>query len=151
QNDSVSLIDLAGGKVASEQDLRPGIIDPKHRGQPGGSYPRCVVWVSSSHAYVGSERDREIISLAISGAKIHVVRRIPVQGQPVALLTNRNGSRLYGAIDNSDQLAILDTAHDTLIEANDAVAPKSVYTNAKRLGGANSNALALTPDEQTLL
>ena len=66
QNDSVSLIDLRSGQVATEQDLRPGIIDPKRHGQPGGSFPRCAIWVSPNHAYIGSERDREIVSLTIS-------------------------------------------------------------------------------------
>ncbi|HXQ45527.1 MAG TPA: hypothetical protein VN806_02870, partial [Caulobacteraceae bacterium] len=59
QNDSVSLIDLASGQIA-EQDLRPGAIDAARRGQPGGSFPRAVVWVSDDKAYVTSERDREI-------------------------------------------------------------------------------------------
>jgi DNA-binding beta-propeller fold protein YncE len=151
QNDSVSLVDLASGQVVAEQDLRPGIIDPKHRGEPGGSFPRCVAWISSDRAYVGSERDREIISLAISEEKIHVVRRIPVHGQPVALLANRKGTRLYAALDNTDQVAIFDTAHDAPIESVAAAAPKTLYPNTKKLGGANSNALALTPDEKTLL
>jgi DNA-binding beta-propeller fold protein YncE len=150
-NDSVSLIDLASGRVVAEQDLRPGIIDPKRHGQPGGSYPRSVAWISADRAYVASERDREIISLAISHAKVHVVRRMPVSGQPVALLANRKGTRLYAALDNADQVAIIDTAHDTVIDAADATAPRSLYANTNKLGGANSNALALTPDERTLL
>jgi len=151
QNDSVSLVDLASGQVVAEQDLRPGIIDPNRRGQPGGSFPRCVVWVSTSRAYAGSERDREIISLAIVGAKVHVVRRIRVHGQPTALLANQDGSRLYAALDNTDQVAIYDTARDALIEEFNVVAPQAVYPNAKKLGGANSNALALSPDEGMLL
>jgi DNA-binding beta-propeller fold protein YncE len=151
QNESVSLIDLAQGKVIAEQDLRPGKIDPKQHGQPGGSFPRSVVWTSNDHAYVACERDREIISLAISGATMRVVRRMPVLGQPVALITNRKGSRLYAAVDNDDQIAIFDTAHDTVIETIGAVAPQSVYGNSKKFGGVNPNALTLTPDERSLL
>ena len=151
ENDSVSLIDLSSGQVVAEQDLRPGIIDPKRRGQSGGSFPRSVAWMNPDHAYVASERDREIISLTISGANIHVVRRMPVHGQPVALLANRSGSRLYAALDTTNQVAIFDTADDALVEAVDATAPQSLYANTKKLGGANSNALALTPDERTLL
>jgi DNA-binding beta-propeller fold protein YncE len=110
-----------------------------------------VSWISANRAYVGSERDREIISLSIGATKIRVTKRMPVHGQPVALLANRNGSRLYAALDNTDQVAILDTARDTLIEEFNVVAPEAIYPNGKRLGGANSDALALTPDERTLL
>ena len=151
QNDSVSLIDLSSGRVVAEQDLRPGIIDSRQRGEPGGSYPRAVAWVSPDRAYVASERDREIISLAISANKIQVLRRMPVHGQPLALLTNRSASRLYAALDNTDKVVIFDTAGDKLIEQVDAAAPQSVYPNVSKLGGANSNALSLTPDEKTLL
>lgn len=149
QNDSVSLIDLANGQVIAEQDLRPGVIDPKRHGDPGGSFPRTVVWLSPTRAYVASERDREIISLNISGPKIEIAGRMPVHGQPLALLGNRSGSRLYAA--NTDQVTIFDTASARQIERIDTVAPQSVYANTKKLGGANSNALALTPDERTLL
>ena len=151
QNDSVSLVDLASGQVIAEQDLRPGIIDAAHHGEPGGSFPRCLAWVSDTHAYVGSERDREIISLSISGDKIVVVRRMPVHGQPVALTANRDGSRLYAALDNTDQVVIFDTARDAEIESIAAAAPSEVYANEKKFGGANANALALTPDGRTLL
>jgi len=150
-NDSVSLMDIAGGRVVVEQDLRPGIIDPARHGDPGGSYPRAVVWASPSHAYVASERDREIMSLSISQNEIRVSRRMAVGGQPVALIANRSGSRLYVALDTNNRVAIFDTAHDDLIESLDVVAPESVYANRDRLGGANTNALALTPDERTLL
>jgi DNA-binding beta-propeller fold protein YncE len=151
ENDSVSVVDLGSGQVVVEQDLRPGIIDAKRRGQPGGSFPRSVVWSGRDRAYVASERDREVISLAISNAKIRVVRRIPVPGQPVALLANRAGTRVYAALATTGKLAVIDANRDVLIEALDLSAPPSLYANSKRLGGANSNALALTPNEGTLL
>ena len=71
QNDSVSLIDLATGKV-TEHDLRPGVIDPKRAGAVGGTYPRAVIWASNAKAYVTSERDREIIALKVSGNAVTV-------------------------------------------------------------------------------
>jgi DNA-binding beta-propeller fold protein YncE len=156
QNDSVSLIDLQSGTVIAEQDLRPGKIDPKHRGEPGGTFPRAVVWTSNTRAYIGSVRDREILSLAVfrgktHSARIQVIRRLPVRGQPTALLANQDGSRLYVALDNADHVLIFDTIHDRILEAVDAVAPKSLYANSEKLLGANSNALALTPDGHTLL
>ena len=150
-NDSVSMVDIASGHVIGEQDLRPGIIDPRHRGQPGGSFPRSIAWTSSHLAYVASERDREIVAVAISGNKLRVVRRLPVMGQPVALLGNRSGSRLYAALSTTGQVAIFDTTRDRLIDTIDATAPQTVYPNTGKLGGANSNALALAPHERTLL
>lgn len=150
-NDSVSLADIASGKVISEQDLRPGVIDPAHRGEPGGTYPRAVVWTSASRAYVASERDREVIALEVTHGKLHVLRRLPVQGQPVALLANHSGSRLYVALDTTSQVAVLDTIHGRHIETIDVVAPREIFDNANKLGGANTNALALMPDERTLL
>ena len=151
QNDSASLIDLMSGKVVAEQDLRPGIIDPRHHGEPGGSFPRAVAWVSADRAYVGSVRDREVISLTIQRDTIRVTRRLPVQGAPAALLANRSGSRLYVALDTTGQVAVFDTRRDLLIEKFNAVAPASVYDDRKMLSGANTNALALLPEERTLL
>jgi DNA-binding beta-propeller fold protein YncE len=151
QNDSVSLIDLTTGKVSAEQDLRPGFIGPRHHGEPGGSFPRAVAWVAADRAYVGSVRDREVLSLSVGRDKVRVKQRLHVEGQPAALLANRSGSRLYVALDTSGQVAVLDTLHDRLIEKFNAVAPASVYDDRKLLGGANTNALALLPDERTLL
>jgi len=151
QNDSVSLIDLAKGRVVDELDLRPGSSDPSRRGQPGGSFPRAVVWSSAARAYVASARDREIISLAIFGNKVRIRTRRTVQGEPAALIANRSGSRLYVALDTTSQVAVFDTKRDTLLEKFVAVAPSSLYDAQKILGGANTNALALVPDEHTLL
>ena len=151
QNDSVSLIDLAQGRVAAEQDLRPGIINATLHGKPGGSFPRSVVWVSSNRGYVASERDRELISLRLSPGKIRVLGRVPLPGQPIALIANRSGSRLYVALDTTSQVAIIDTRHDKVVETLNVTAPESVYTIPQTLGGANTDALALTPDQRTLL
>jgi DNA-binding beta-propeller fold protein YncE len=151
QNDSVSLIDVGSGAVIAEQDLRPGVIDPKRHGEPGGSFPRAVTWISANRAYVASARDRQIISLEVSQNRVRVVRRMHVQGRPAALLANKGGTRLYAALDTTGRVAAFDTSRDALIETIDAVAPAEVYANNEMLGGANSNALALMPDGRTLL
>jgi DNA-binding beta-propeller fold protein YncE len=151
QNDSVSLIDLAAGKVIAEQDLRPGIVNPKQRGVSGGSFPRAVVWTSPSQAYVASVRDREIISLRVEAGKLKSGVRLPVTGSPAAMLANRAGTRIYVALDTSGQVAVFDTRRNRLVEAFEAVAPANVYDDRKLLAGANSNALTLSPDERTLL
>jgi len=147
QNDSVSLIELTSGR-ASEQDLRPGAIDPRRKGEGGGSFPRAVAWVSDSKAYVASERDREIIALDLSGGAVRVGARIRTGGQPVFLLVGAGG-RLYAALDNSDGVSVVDTAADRVIQTIATGAPQGML--AKSLGGVGSNALALTPDGESLL
>ncbi len=147
QNDSVSLIDLGNGRV-TEQDLRPGVIDPRRIGQPGGSFPRSVAWAGNGKAYVASERDREIIALDVRADGLRVGARIAVRGQPVFLLAGDRG-RLYAAVDNSDGVAVIDTLADRLIETIPTSAPAGMLD--RRLGGAGSNALALAPDRRSLL
>ena len=151
ENDSVSLIDLASGRIICEQDLRPGSIDARRRGQPGGSFPRALVWISANRAYVASERDREIVPLQIGRQRMVLGRRIRVPGQPVAITANRRGSRVYIALDTSGQVGVVDTAGGRLVELIDAVAPPNLFQNRHHLGGANTNALALTPDDRMLL
>jgi DNA-binding beta-propeller fold protein YncE len=147
QNDSVSLIDLVSGAVV-EQDLRPGIIDPRRAGASGGTFPRAVAWVSDTKAYVGCERDREIIALRIEDGRITPGARVRTSGQPVALLAGPRG-RLYAALDNTDAALVLDTALDRVVETIPTAGPRP--PGRPRLGGAGSNALALSPDGRTLL
>ena len=150
-NDSASLIDLASGRVVAEQDLRPGIIDKAQRGRPGGSYPRAIAWISPIRAYIASERDREVIALSVRSNRITVMMRTKVTGQPVALAANRNGSRLYVALDTSSQVGVIDTDRNRLIEFIDVTAPAVLYQNKNRLGGADTNAVTLMPDQRVLL
>ena len=147
QNDSVSLIDLATGAIL-EQDLRPGVIDPAKSGAPGGTFPRAVAWTSDATAYVASQRDREIIALSIAAGSMAVTGRIPTAGQPVALLAGPRG-RLFAALDNTDSVAVIDTGADRIIETIPTAGPAD-FGNLG-LGGAGTNALALSPDGRTLL
>ena len=147
-NDSVTLVDLRGWRVVAEQDLRPGKTDAARAGVAGGSYPRAVVWASPTRAYVASERDREVIALGVTPGAVSVTARIPVRGQPVALLAR--ATRLYAALGNSDALATIDTRTDRVIERVLTVAPHAILPDVGRLGGANSNALALSADGATM-
>lgn len=142
QNDSVSLIDLSTGKV-SETDLRPG------KGRAGGTFPRAVAWVSNTKAFVGSERDRELIALKIGAKGLTAGPRIHTRGQPIYLLARK--TRLYAALDNTDGVVVVDPATDKIVESFPTVAPKALLTGRPALGGANSNGLSLTPDGRTLL
>ena len=147
-NDSVSLVDLQAWKLLAEQDLRPGKIDPARAGAAGGTYPRAVVWASATRAYVASQRDREVIALDVAGNAVRVGARIAVRGQPVAMVAR--GQRLYVALDNSDALATIDTRTDRVVETVPTVAPRAILGDTGRLGGAGSNALALSEDGVTM-
>jgi len=151
QHDSVSLLDLAQGRVTVEHDLRPGKNDESARGKPGGSFPTCLVWASNSVVFVGSARDRELIRLDIHGTDISITARIPVAGQPVAVIANRRRDRLYVALENTDSVAILDPSTAQIIEQVKVLAPPAIYRNEQGLSGASPDALALTPDENELL
>ena len=147
QNDSVSLIDLASGGVR-EQDLRPGVVDPAKSGAPGGSFPRAVVWISPSRAYVASQRDREIIALDVSDAGVSVGARVKPGGQPVAFVARRD--RLYVALDNAERVAVLDARSGRILEQIAAAAPAGAAPELMRYGGAGVNGLALSPDGRRL-
>jgi DNA-binding beta-propeller fold protein YncE len=146
QNDSVSLIDLETGGI-TEQDLRPGVIDPAKSGEPGGTFPRAVIFADNTHAYVASERDRQIIALTLSDRAIQVGMRIPTVGQPVHLIMGQ-GARLYAALDNTDAALVIDTQANTVLESIPTAAPPALARPG--LGGAGSNFLALSPDHRSL-
>ena len=147
QNDSVSLIDLATGSM-TEQDLRPGKVDVAKAGQAGGTFPRAVAWVSNTKAYVATQRDREIIALDVGPKSLRVRTRIAMRGQPNAFVVGRDG-RLYASLDNTDAVAVVDTAVDSILETIPTAGP--MEWARKGLGGAGTNALALSADGRGLL
>ncbi len=147
QNDSVSLIDLVTGSI-TEQDLRPGVIDRARVGQPGGTFPRAVIWAGGTKAYVASQRDREIIVLSVSPHGVRVQSRIATVGQPTALAMGRPG-RLFAALDNTDAALVIDTTADRVLETIPTNGPIEWARNG--LGGAGTNALAFSPDGRDLL
>ena len=149
-NDSVSLIDIATRKVLAEQDLRPGKIDPGAAGLPGGEYPFAVAWVSDSEAYVTSQRDREIVLLSVAPEGLGARKRIKLAGQPTKMILNKDRSRLFVAVDNSDTVVVLEAKDGDVLAEIPTAAPASVFPNPAGLRGANPNNLALSPDGHTL-
>jgi DNA-binding beta-propeller fold protein YncE len=151
ENDSVSAVNLSTGTVVSEFDLRPGIIDTSKTGTPGGTYPYWVAVKGSQKAYISSQRDREVVVLDIGSLpKMQLLKRIALPGQPNKMILNRDGTRLFVAQDNTDTVAIIDTQADEVLQEVGTIAPASVFPNRHNLKGAGPNALALSPDEQTL-
>ena len=150
QNDSVSLIDLASGKLVAERDLRPGKLDPARHGQSGGGFPESIAWTGPNRAFVTSERDREIIALTANDKGLAVTHRTRTTGQPTALLAGPGGRRLYAALGNTDGVVEIDPATGRILGRTPTVATASLMAGRRFLGGANSNALALSPDGRTL-
>ena len=142
-NDSVSLVDLASRKVVAEQDLRPGKIDAAMAGVAGGEYPFAVAWVSDSRAYVGSQRDREILLLAVTPDGLSVKKRIRLAGQPTKMILNKDRSRLFVAVDNSDPVVAME-ARDGDILAEYRPRPRRGAGQSGQAHGPNN--LALSPD-----
>jgi len=151
ENDSVSFIDLANDSVIGEFDLRPGKIDAKQSGKPGGSFPYAIAVAGNNRAYVTSQRDRQIIVLDISALPtVSVVTRIHVKGQPNKLILNNAQTRLFVALDNADSVAMIDTQSNLVLSNIQTIAPKSVFPNPSNLRGASPNHLAISYDDQTL-
>jgi YVTN family beta-propeller protein len=147
-NDSITVVDLVGNKVAAELDLRPGKSGGVS-GTAGGEYPNSVAIVGSSTVYVSSERDREIVVVDISGATPAVKTRLSVKGNPNKMTLNKAQTTLYVACDNSDLISVIDTTSNQVAGSISTVAPAGVLT-ATQYSGASPNGLALSPDEATL-
>ncbi|HEV2425030.1 MAG TPA: putative Ig domain-containing protein [Terriglobia bacterium] len=165
-NDSLTVFSGGLGNWArqGEVDLRPGkdTVSPQP-GVPGGEYPYWAVVAgsgSNATAYVSSIRDREIdvVNLAEvggTGAEWPVTARIPVKGQPNKMTLNAAQTRLYVAEDQSDSVAVIDIGskdgakQNTILETipiTAAITPASLA----QYRGANTNSVALSPDEAQL-
>jgi DNA-binding beta-propeller fold protein YncE len=148
-NDAVTLVDPAARLVTGEIDLRPGIIDPRKHGVPGGENPDSVAIKSNNIAYVSSQRDHEVDVIDISGPP-RLVRRIKLAGTPNRMVLNRQQSQLFAASDNTDTVTVIDTATNRIAEVIDASAPPGLLAGRTHFRGAAPDGLALSPDGQTL-
>ncbi len=148
-NDSVSIIDLTRRKVTEEVDLRPGKIDSRHAGVPGGEYPFWVVARSNEAAYISCLRDREVVAVRL-GSHSGVTGRIKVAGNPNKMTLKRDGSRLYVTADNSDTVSVIDTATNRVIQTISTTGPEPLTGKIQKYRGSAPNDAALSPDEKTL-
>ena len=149
ENDSISVVDVAHGTKSAELDLRPGRIDPAQAGVPGGEFPFWVAVKGRSTAYVSSIRDREIVVVSIAGTP-HVIGRIQVQGNPNKMILNRAQDRLLVAADNADQVYVIDTGRNEIVDAIRTTAPAGLVPHHHLPVGSSPNSLALSPDERSL-
>ena len=147
----------------TELDLRPGT------GLAGGEYPFWVVMTSNGPpatpytAYVSSLRDREIDVVTMAATCGHgnpvfctyapsVTTRIPVKGQPNKMTLNQAQTLLYVAEDESDTVDVISLQTNTVVESIPVIAPPSVlqFFSLTQYTGANTNSVALSPDEKRL-
>ncbi len=151
-NDSISILNKTsnGWTKLAELDLRPGKIDPKNSGVPGGEYPFWVSVRGNDTAYISSIRDREVVVVNFAGTPT-VVSRIKLKGQPNKMVLNAAQTTLYVAQDETDSVAVIDTASNTVRE-DIAVGTPDGLLPSSRAGytGSNTNSVTLSPDEQTL-
>ena len=148
-NDSVSLLDTTTGKVLTELDLRPGKSGGAS-GTPGGENPFWVAIQRDSTVYVGSQRDREVDVVDLAADKFTLRTRIPLEGTPVKMLLDASQAHLYVACDNSDVVAVIDTATDRMTGRIATLAPPGRVSPAYTYRGVAPNALALSADGKRL-
>ena len=133
-NDSISVIDTATRTVRYEHDLRPFFVyNERTDGAPGGTYPFGVVVKGNSTVYVSSDRDREVVAIDIASTPTGglFLGRIKLDGNALGMTLDRSGSRLYVAQDNADQIAVIDTSTNTVINKIDARAPAGVLAGTE--------------------
>jgi DNA-binding beta-propeller fold protein YncE len=145
-NDSISIIDTASGTVRYEFDLRP-FASGGTSGTKGGTFPYAVV-LDGSIAYVSCDRDREVVAVNIAGTG-SVVARIQLDGNPNGMALSANGSTLYVAQDNQDEVAVIHTANNRITHKIDTRGPASLNFPPNTTGAAPT-AVTINPDNKTL-
>jgi YVTN family beta-propeller protein len=148
-NDSISVIDTALGKVRYEYDLRPYATSGAPNGTKGGTFPYAVV-LNGATAYVGSDRDREVVVVSIaSQTAASLVARIQTDGNPNGMTLSADGSTLYVAQDNQDQVAVIDTATNKVTHKIDTRGPAYLDFPANTTGAAPTS-VAINPAKKLL-
>ncbi|MBV8102446.1 MAG: bifunctional YncE family protein/alkaline phosphatase family protein [Verrucomicrobia bacterium] len=150
-NDSVSLIAISGttGQVLQQLDLRPGKVNPQDSGKPGGEYPFWVTVTKNGTAYISSVRDREVDVVQVTGSQLKFVTRIPVSGNPNKMILDTAGN-LYVAEDNSDQVDVINTSTNQVVNSISLAGPKNVVGSLDTYHGFIPNGLTLSSDGKTL-
>jgi YVTN family beta-propeller protein len=150
-NDSISVIDTASHTVRYEHDLRPYFAHNEGTdGVAGGTFPFAVAVKGNSVAYVSSDRDRQVIAVDISSpVAAQLIARIPTDGNALGMTLDQTQAKLYVAQDNADQVAVIDTASNSVTAKIDARAPAGLIPGAKYTGAATF-AVTLSPDGNTL-
>ena len=147
-NDSLSLIDVANRKVIGELDLRPGKIDAKDEGKPGGEGPLAVSFIAPDQVAISAARDREIDIVSTTDKGMKLTRRILLKGVPTAQIYDPRNHKLYVTEDNADRLAVIDTTGPNLESEPRLNLPEALGSFGK---GLNPNGLFLTRGGKLLI
>ena len=166
-NDSISVIDTATRQVKFQHDLRPyREYNEGVDGKAGGTYPfavslleqpvargqgqrRSVQSENRLIAYVSANRDREVDVIDITHAPGRLMTRIALDGNPLGMVQDHEGRKLYVAEDNTDQVAVIDTRTHQVIDRLDTRAPAGLLGDV-HYTGASPIAVSLSPDGRTL-
>jgi len=148
ENDSISLVSTITRAKTAELDLRPGKNDPRQAGVPGGEFPYWVTIQGNDIAYVSSVRDREVVVIKLRAASPVIVGRIPLTGNPNRMVLDKAQTKLYVALDNSDNVAVIDTRRNRAMHTVKTAAPAGLLVSVTP--GANPNSLTFSPDGRTL-
>ena len=148
ENDSISLVSTATAAKTAELDLRPGKNDPSKAGVAGGEFPYWVTLKGNDIAYVSSVRDREVVVINLQATSPVIVARIPLSGNPNRMVLDKAQTRLYVALDNSDEVAVIDTSRNRVIHTVKTAAPAGLLATVTP--GASPNSLTFSPDGRTL-
>jgi YVTN family beta-propeller protein len=146
-NDSISVIDTAARTVRYEHDLRPYFAyNEGTAAAPGGTYPFAIVVKGNGTAYVSSDRDREVVAIDISNPTGgHLLGRIKLDGNALGMTLDRSGGKLYVAQDNADQIAVIDTSSNAVINKIDARAPAGVLAGREDDQGNDEDSRSAQP------
>ena len=167
-NDSISVIDTASSTVRYEHDLRPFFSNNEGtEGAAGGTYPFAVAIKGNSTAFVSANRDRELVVIDISSTDAgKLITRVKLHGNPLGMTLDAAQQKLYVAQDNSDEVAVIDTANNTIIANIDARGPSEVLAQmnggdmgkrerhdddkGRRHTGVSPFTVTISPDGNTL-
>jgi YVTN family beta-propeller protein len=88
--------------------------------------------------------------VGIGNNQLSLNARIKLAGNPNKLILNRCQSRLYVAADNSDDVSIIDTATNQILNTIQTAGPDWLLFQLNQYHGIAPNGLALSPDERFL-
>ena len=147
-NDSISVIDTATATVRYEYDLRPFATSGAAAGTKGGTFPFSVA-MDGAIAYVGCDRDREVVAVNVGVSGGAFVARIQLDGNPNGMTLSADGATLYVAQDNQDQVAVIDTASNKITHKIDTRGPEHLGFPRNTTGAAPTT-VTINPANKTL-
>jgi YVTN family beta-propeller protein len=139
--DSVTIVRRLSGRRRMER------LDLHHPGKPDQNiYPYGVLTAGSgknARAYVSCWNDASVAVISL-GDKAVVRKYVVVDRHPTAMMLNANGTRLFVANSDADNVSVIDTSADEEIERI------NVRLAEDALPGMSPEGLALSEDEKTL-